>query len=64
MSATAVAVLEQLKKLPRSEQQEVYERLLRLLQPAPQKLERPFPTARVNGGTITSQQVAEALDDE
>jgi len=25
---------------------------------------KPFPTVKVSGGTITSEQVAEALDDE
>ena len=64
MSATAETVLEQFQKLPRSEQQEVYEQLLRLLQPKPRKSERRFPTVEVTGGAITSRQVIEALDDE
>jgi len=56
--------LEQLKKLPRAEQHEIYEQLLRWLRTSPQRAERPFPTVKVSGGVITSQQVAEALDDE
>jgi len=64
VSATAEALLEQLKKLPRAEQHEIYEQLLRWLRTSPQRAERPFPTVKVSGGVITSQQVAEALDDE
>jgi hypothetical protein len=64
MSATAAALLEQLKQLSRAEQDEVYQQLLRWLKSAPQRSERPFPTVKVSGGVITSQHVAEALDDE
>ena len=64
MSATARALLEQLKKLPPAEQQEIYQQLLRWLNASPKGTERPFPTVKVSGGVITSQQVAEALDDE
>jgi len=64
VSATAEALLEQLKKLPPAEQHEVYQQLLRLLSASPQRTERPFPIVKVSGGIITSQHVAEALDDE
>jgi hypothetical protein len=64
MSATAEALLEQLKRLPRADQHEVYQQLLRWLKSAPQRPGRPFPTVKVSGGVITSQHVAEALDDE
>ena len=64
MSATAKALLEQLKKLPQAEQREIYEQLLRWIEASPQRTERPFPTVKVSGGVITSQQVVEALDDE
>ncbi len=63
MSATAEALLEQFRKLPLPEQEEFLGRLMDLARrrtPA----EKPFPTVRVRGGTITSEQVAEALDDE
>jgi hypothetical protein len=32
--------------------------------PLPVPSPKPFPTVKVSGGTITSEQVAEALDDE
>ena len=64
MSATAEALLEQLKKLPRAEQHEIYQQLLSWLKTFPQQTERPFPTVKVGGGVITSQHVTEALDDE
>jgi len=64
VSATAEALLEQLKKLPPAEQHEVYEQLLRWLKSAPQWTERPFPIVKVSGGIIRSQHVVEALDAE
>jgi hypothetical protein len=64
MSATAEALLEQFRKLPLPERQEIVQRLLHLSSPPPAVTEKPFATVKVPGGTITSQQVAEALDDE
>ncbi|MEI7939548.1 MAG: hypothetical protein WCK27_22925 [Verrucomicrobiota bacterium] len=64
MSATAEALLEQLRKLPPVERQEILQQLLRLSPPLPAPPSKPFPTIKVSGGTITSEQVAEALDDE
>jgi len=64
MSATAEALLEQFRKLPPVEQQEILQHLLRLSPPLPAPSPRPFPTVKVSGGTITSEQVAEVLDDE
>ena len=63
MSATAEALLEQLRKLPPVERQEILQQLLRLSPPAPVPSRKSFPTVKVSGGTITSAQVAEALDD-
>ena len=64
MSAIAESLLEQFKKLPPSDQQELIQKLLRSLPTTPPRTEKPFPTVNVAGGTITSEQVAEALDDE
>jgi len=64
MSATAEALLEQFRKLPPLERQEVLQQLLLLSPTPPPASQKPFPTVRVNGGTITAEQVAEALDDE
>jgi len=64
MSATAEALLEQLRKLPPVERQEILQQLLRLSPALPAHSPKPFPTIKVSGGTITSEQVAEALDDE
>ena len=63
MSATAEALLEQFRKLPLPEQEELLGRLRDITRPRP-TAEKPFPTVKVRGGTITSEQVAEALDDE
>jgi len=63
MSATAEAFLEQFRKLPLPEQEELLGRLRELIRSRP-TAEKPFPTLRLRGGTITSEQVAEALDDE
>ena len=63
MSATAEALLEQFRKLPLPEQEELLRRLRDLIHARPHA-EKPFPTVRAGGGTITSEQVAEALDDE
>jgi hypothetical protein len=60
MSGTAEALLDQFRKLPPLERQEVLQEMLRLSPPPPE----PLPTIRVDGGTITSEQVADALDDE
>lgn len=64
MSATAEALLEQFRRLPAPEQQELLQRLLRLASAAGTRSEKPFPTVKVSGGTITSEQAAESLDDE
>ena len=56
--------MEQFRRLPALEQQELLQRLLRLASAARTRSENPFPTVKVGGGTITSGQVAEALDDE
>jgi hypothetical protein len=60
----AEALLEQFRKLSTSEQQELLQQLLRSLPSTPAPSDNPFPTVKVGGGPITSQQVAEALDDE
>jgi len=62
MSATAEALLDQFRKLPPLERQELLQELLRLSPPAPSQ--EALPAIRVGGGTITSEQVADALDDE
>ena len=64
MSATAEALLEQFRRLSAPEQQELLQRLLRLASAAGTRSWKPFPTVKVSGGTVTSEQVAEALDDE
>lgn len=56
--------MEQFRRLPGPEQQELLQRLLRLTSGAGDPSEKPFPTVKVSGGAITSEQVAEALDDE
>jgi len=63
MSATEEVLLEQFRKLPLPEQEELLSRLRDLTRPR-RTAEKPFPTVRVRGGTITSEQVAEASDDE
>ena len=64
MSGTAESLLEQLKKLPAAEQQEIVQQLLRWDPAMPSTAQKSFPTVKVSGGTITSQHVAEVLDDE
>jgi hypothetical protein len=64
VSATAEALLEQFDKLSPIEQQEILRQLLRLRLPRPTPSQKQFPTVRVSGGVITSEQVAELLDDE
>jgi hypothetical protein len=64
MSKTAEALLQEFEKLPPAEQQGLLQRLLRSFTPQPAQPDRPFPTVKVAGGRITSEQVAEALDDE
>jgi len=66
MSATVKALLEQLRKLSPAEQQEILQQLLHLSPPCvpASSASARFPKVKVSGGTITSQQVAEALDDE
>jgi hypothetical protein len=62
MSASAEVLLEELRKLPPADQQQIVQRLLSELPKA--TLTKPFNTVKVEGGTITSAQVAEMLDDE
>jgi hypothetical protein len=64
MSTTAAALLNELKKLPPEEQEEFSRQLQRMLSTKPQRSRDKFPTEDVPGGPITSQQVADALDDE
>jgi len=64
MSASAEALLEQFRKLPPLEREEILQQLLRFSPPLVAPTPKPFPTVKVSGGTITSEQVAEALDDE
>jgi len=64
MSRAAEALLEQFRKLSAAEQQELLPQLLRSLPSSPPHSGKPFPTVKVSGGPITSQHVAEALDDE
>jgi hypothetical protein len=61
VSATAQSLLEQIRKLPVPDQQEI---LQQLLQQASHTKDPLFPTVRLKGGVITSEQVAEAVDDE
>jgi hypothetical protein len=64
MSAIAEALLEQLRKLPPLEREEILQQLLRLSPTLAVPTPKPFPTVKVSGGIITSEQVAESLDDE
>jgi hypothetical protein len=64
MSTRAQEILEQLKKLPDAEQQEVLRELLRAVPKGTKSVLNDFPSVRVSGGAITSEQVAEALDDK
>jgi hypothetical protein len=63
MSATAEALVEQFKALPNVEQQQVIREILKPTLSLPETSSSLFPTVRVPGGTITSEQVAEALDE-
>lgn len=67
MSTAAAALLEELKKLPREEQEEILVQLQRLLSAKNEKTREKktyekLPTVRLPGGPITSQDVADALD--
>lgn len=64
MSVAAEAVLEQVRKLSPGEQQQILGELLRLVPSRVRHDQGPFPTVKVPGGVITSDQVAEALEDE
>ena len=64
MSNTAEAVLQQLRKLPMGEQQQILQELLRTVPITTVQNGKVFPTVRLGGGPITSEQVAEALEDE
>lgn len=64
MSKAAEAVLQEFQKLPPAEQQGVLQQLLCLFAPVPQRTNHPIPTVKVTGGRITSDQVAETIDDE
>ena len=63
MSAAAEKLLHELQRLSPKEQQEIMRELQRISQPRVKPLEA-IPTIKVPGGAITSEQVAEALDDE
>ena len=63
MSKKAESLLEQLRKLPLTEQQEILQQLLRSLPPLPTG-EKSFPTVKLNTGPVTAKQVADALEDE
>ena len=64
MSTTAAALLDELKKLPPEEQEEISRQLQRLLSTKLEKARDKFPGERLPGGLITSQHVADVLDDE
>jgi hypothetical protein len=64
MSARTRIVLDEFRKLSASEQQELLHELLRLTAAIESSSANLFPTVKLEGGTITSQQVAEALEDE
>jgi hypothetical protein len=64
MSATGESILEQIKKLPPADQRELLEQLLSLAPPVSSKRQKPLPRVKVSGGAITSEQVAETLEDE
>jgi len=64
VSTTAETLLEQLRKLPPDDQREVSRQLSKFLTVTPGPPPPAFPTVKVGGGTITSGQVAEALEDE
>ena len=64
MSATAEVLLEQLKKLPPGDQQQILQQLLQWVPADRVAPASSFPTVKVAGGVITSEQVAETLDDE
>lgn len=63
MSSAARDLLEQLRKLPPSEQREFLQQLLQLL-PNATDPDGLFPSVKVAGGRITPEQVAEVLEDE
>jgi hypothetical protein len=61
MNRAAEALLEQLRKLPINEQQEILQQLLRSHSSTPPNPQKPLPSIKVPGGPITSQRVAEAM---
>jgi hypothetical protein len=65
MSSRAEMVLEQFNSLPQAERQQVLAEMLDVISTAPAERvsSAPFPTVRLPGGTITSEQVAEELDE-
>jgi hypothetical protein len=68
VSATAEKLLEQLKALSKSEQQEIVQQLITVSKAASNvgvesSCRKSFPTAKVQGGPITAEHVAEALDE-
>jgi len=64
MSRAAEVLLEQFRKLSAREQQELLQQLVRSLPSTPFQSDKPLPTIKVGGGPITSDQVAESVDDE
>jgi|NGEPerStandDraft_6_1074524.scaffolds.fasta_scaffold10142_6 hypothetical protein len=64
MSKTAEIFVQEFQKLPPLDQQGVLQRLLQRPVRKPSRSTSRVPTVKLGGGRITSQQVAEALDDE
>jgi hypothetical protein len=64
MSKTAEIFVQEFQKLPPLDQQGVLQRLLQRPARRPSRSARRVPTVKLPGGRITSQQVAETLDDE
>jgi len=64
MSKTAEIFVQEFQKLPPLDQQGVLQRLLQRPIRKPSRSAKRIPTVKLAGGRITSQQVADALDDE
>jgi len=61
MSKKAESLLEQVRKLPLTEQQEILQQLLRSLPPLPSTGRKAFPTVKLETGLVTTKQVADSL---
>jgi hypothetical protein len=64
MSKTAEMFVQEFQKLPPLDQRGVLQRLLQRPVGKPSRSTKLIPTVKLAGGRITSQQVADALDDE